>query len=223
MLSMCRECEAFAAFFTPQTDRPFIIDCGSNIGVTMLEWKFRWPGADVICFEPDPMAFRLLQMNVERNGIPAVRCINAAVAAFDGTVSLYGDISVGGDARGSSIDSGWGSRPGSGEQQVKCERLSPYLKGRRVDFLKLDVEGAEEQILHEIKSTLHEVDAAYVEVHETDQTVETNSIERVIALLQNAGFTAERQLRDTEYALPPSQRNWQLRVNARQTQVLCWR
>ena len=47
--------------------------------------------ARVICFEPDPDAFRLLKMNIELNGLPAVECIHAAVADFDGPSRLFGD------------------------------------------------------------------------------------------------------------------------------------
>ena len=51
--SMCRESDSFPAFFAPLGERPLIIDAGSNIGVSVLEWKFRWPQCEVICFEPE--------------------------------------------------------------------------------------------------------------------------------------------------------------------------
>jgi FkbM family methyltransferase len=220
---MCRQSESFPAFFTPATDRPLIIDCGANIGVTLLEWKHRWPGAEVICFEPDPHAFRLLQMNVDRNDIPSVRCINAAVDDCSATATLYGHIAAGGDARGNSIDRNWGWRPGSDEQQVACQTLSPYIAGRCVDFLKLDIEGVEERVLREIANHLDRIAAIYVEVHETAASGPSNSAQRITQLLQDAGFQIEIQQRDQSHSLPAAQRHWQGRVAARQTQLLCWK
>jgi len=220
---MCRQSESFPEFFTPRTDRPLIIDCGANIGVTMLEWKHRWPGAEIICFEPDPHAFRLLQMNVDRNDIPSVRCIQAAVSDHSGTATLHGEIAAGGDARGNSIDPSWGKRPGSDETQVQCVQLSTYLQNRPVDFLKLDIEGLEEQVLTEIGDHLQHVEAIYVEVHETAATAAYNSASRITERLREAGFEVELQCRDEAHSLPQSQRHWQSRVAARQAQLLGWR
>ena len=220
---MCRESGSFPAFFTPRTDRPLVIDCGANIGVTVLDWKHRWPGAEVICFEPDPHAFRLLQMTIDRNDIPSVRCINAAVGDTAGQVTLYGDISAGGDARGNSIERGWGWRPDSHEHQVPCVTLSDFIADRRVDFLKLDVEGVEERVLTQIADQLGQIDAIYVEVHETDGMIDRNAAERITDLLQRAGFHVQAEHRDPSCSLPASQRQWQRRVGARQTQLLCWR
>ena len=162
-------------FFEPRESEPVIIDCGANIGVSVLEWKTRWPMSRIICFEPDPDAFRLLTLNVERNDIPGVQCIHAAVTDFDGTTSLFGDMGHGADARGNSIHASWGQRENSDSVEVTCCKLSPYLAKHDVSFLKIDIEGAEESVLRESLSALQKVDALYVEVHETDEMMEQNS------------------------------------------------
>jgi FkbM family methyltransferase len=220
---MVRAIDEFPSFFTPRSPEPLIIDCGANIGISVLEWKTRWPMARVICFEPDPDTFRLLDMNIEQNDMPRVKCINAAVADFDGTTTLFGNVGKGSDARGSSIEADWGRRPGTSSIEVKCQRLSPYLTGQQVAFLKLDIEGAEQRVLSEIASQLHQVEALYVEVHETDELAPTNSVAGISDLLTSAGFTVESETRFEPHALPAHLDSWRQSVNASQTQLLCWR
>ena len=219
---MVRAIDDFPSFFTPREPEPLIIDCGANIGVSVLEWKSRWPMARVICFEPDPDAFRLLSLNVDRNDIPGVRCIQAALSDHDGRGKLFGDTGKGSDARGNSIRSAWGERPGSSCIEVPFQRLSPYLD-RPIAFLKIDIEGAEESVLRESCSQLHHVDAIYVEVHETSELREENSSERIGEVLTTAGFTIESESRFEPHALPAHLDTWRRQVDARQTQLLGWK
>ncbi len=220
---MVRAIDEFPSFFTPSSPEPLIIDCGANIGISVLEWKTRWPMARVICFEPDPDAFRLLDMNIEQNGVPGVKCINAALADFDGTTTLYGNVGKGSDARGNSIEAAWGQRPGTSAVEVKCQRLSPILTGQEVAFLKLDIEGAEQRVLGEIAAQLDQVAALYVEVHETEALAPTNSARQISDLLTSAGFTVESESRFEPHALPAHLDSWRESVDASQTQLLCWR
>jgi FkbM family methyltransferase len=221
--SMLRAIDDFPSFFTPTGASPLIIDCGANIGVSVLEWKYRWPMARVICFEPDPFAFELLQINVARNDLPGVECIEAALADFDGRAALHGDLGHGADARGNSLRPSWGRREDSEMIEVRCTRLAPYLAREPVAFLKIDIEGAEEVVLRDSSAALRSVDAAYVEVHETDELLDTNSLRDVERILRDAEFRIEIESRFGPHALPARLQRWQRRVGARQTQLLCWR
>ncbi len=221
--SMVRQIDEFPSFFTPTRDRPRIIDCGANIGVSVLEWKTRWPGAQILCFEPDPGAFAILQKNIEANDIPGVRCVSAAISDHDQMAPFFGDLSPGGDARGNSLDPAWGERSGSTQTTVACQRLSTHLACQDVDFLKLDIEGAEQRVLLEVADQLHRVQALYVEVHETDASLDANSSAAIEQLLSDAGFTIEAESRYDPHALPAHLSDWQQSVGARQTQLLAWR
>lgn len=220
---MIRASDEMPSFFRADGEDSLIIDCGANIGVSVLEWKTRWPMARVLCFEPDPDAFRLLKLNVERNDIPGVECIEAAVSDFEGTTALYGEMGVGSDARGNSIQPEWGEREGSSSANVRCVRLSRFLHGRRVAFLKLDVEGAEESILREISGHMDRVEAMYVEVHENDMLDQKNALDRILKHLREAGMTVEQEERYQPHALPEPWSEWASMSNSRQTQLLCYR
>lgn len=221
--SMVRQIDEFPSFFTPKGDRPLIVDCGANIGVSALEWKYRWPHAEIICFEPDPFASKILQTNIDKNDIAGIRCVHSAVSDCDGTVDFYGDLSPTADARGNSLEPAWADRAGSSKTSVTCTRLSPYLLDRDVSFLKLDIEGAEQRVLGEIAHCLDRVEAIYVEVHETDDSIEVNSLAAVEEILTKAGFTIEKEPRYSEHALPESLDQWRQETNAVLTQLLCWR
>jgi FkbM family methyltransferase len=221
--SMIRASDEFPSFFEPRESEPLIIDCGANIGISVLEWKTRWPMSRIICFEPDPDAFRLLSLNMESNDIPGVKCIHAAVADFDGKTLLFGDMGHGADARGNSIQPQWGEREASDSVEVRCCKLSPYLAKQEVSFLKMDIEGAEESVLRESFSQLHKVDALYVEVHETDEMMDQNSSDRIEKMLLDASFQMEKEMRFQPHSLPPDMNAWQQSVNANQTQFLAWR
>ena len=153
------------------------------------------------------MQFRLLTLNMERNDIPGVQCIHAAVADFDGETLLFGDMGHGADARGNSIQASWGQRETSDSVKVTCCRLSPYLAKHDVSFLKMDIEGAEESVLRESFNELRKVDALYVEVHETDDMMEQNSSDRIENLLVESGFHMEREMRfSTSFTTPRPER-----------------
>ena len=221
--SMIRQIDDFPSFFTPIGERPLIIDCGANIGVSVLEWKTRWPHAEIICFEPDPFASKILQMNVDKNDIPGIQCVHAAVSDCEGTVDFHGDLSPKADARGNSLNAAWAKRDGSSQTQVKCTRLSPYLAKRDVSFLKLDIEGAEQRVLNEIAGCLDRVHAIYIEVHETNMSGNVNSLAAIEKILSEAGFTIEKETRYSEHALPSKLDKWRQEVDAVLTQLLCWR
>ncbi len=221
--AMVRQIDEFPSFFQPSTDRPFIIDGGANIGVSVLEWKTRWPGSQIICFEPDPYAFAALKRNIDVNDIPSVRCFNVALSDFEGESNFFGDISPQGDARGNSIDPAWGDREGTMKSIVKCKKLSPFIGDHVVSFLKLDIEGAEQRVLTEIAGQLAQIEALYIEIHQTDASDGYNSAIEIASMIEKSGFTIEADCRQEENALPAHLAAWQEKVGARQTQLIAWR
>jgi hypothetical protein len=52
--------------FRPARRTPFVVDCGANVGVSAMFFKTVAPEAEILAFEPEPTAFRLLCDNVAR-------------------------------------------------------------------------------------------------------------------------------------------------------------
>ena len=57
--------------FIPRSEKndPIIIDCGANIGVSVVYFKKLFPKSKIIAFEPDPFLFKYLKKNIEKNGL----------------------------------------------------------------------------------------------------------------------------------------------------------
>ena len=169
--------------FESSNPRPRIVDCGANIGMAVLFFKAFRPDAEVIAFEPDPTAFARLARTIEMNGLRNVRPENAAVVDKDGTVALYFNPSASGSMT-ASIDPAWG---GEARQEVRAVRLSAWIQ-EPVDFLKLDVEGAEYDVVRDLIDTdaIRWVLDAVIEYHEL--ATRPDGVSRMVNALQAAGF-----------------------------------
>ena len=75
--------------FTPTRPDPLIFDCGANIGMAVHYFKWMYPRARIVAFEPDPATFELLKRNVETNGLQNVELYCEAVGGAPGTVPFY--------------------------------------------------------------------------------------------------------------------------------------
>jgi FkbM family methyltransferase len=159
--------------------RPHIIDCGSNIGMSILRFKTLYPEASVIGFEPHPATHAILAENVARNRLAGVTVHQAALSDREGAVELFME-------KERPLDMAVFPREGLSSVQVRAERLSSYLT-QEVDLLKLDVEGAEGAIFEDIAGSLGQVKNVACEYHHNHRS--QGRLSRILALLETAGFT----------------------------------
>jgi FkbM family methyltransferase len=132
-------------YFSTQAREPFIVDGGSNIGMSVLFFKALYPGARVLAFEPAQPAHDLLVRNVEANGLRDVEVHRAALGREDGEVPFFEDPDDPATFRMSARSE---RLPGTASP-VPQRRLS-HLLSEDVDLLKLDVEGSEDDVLAEL-------------------------------------------------------------------------
>src|SRR5512138_3563926 len=123
--------------FETDQPEPFILDGGSNIGMSILYFKRLYPAARIAGFEPDPEIFKILQENIESNKLQGVSIVNAGLGDETGRARFVADHSAGG-------------RIITGEDsiEVTIQRLSDSIT-QQVDFLKLNIEGEELPVLRE--------------------------------------------------------------------------
>jgi FkbM family methyltransferase len=119
-----------------------IADVGANQGLYSLYFSRRSPAGRVYAFEPDPTLFTALQGNVQRNCAANILLFNAAIADRIATLKLQSGRFNSGDNRIVSGDLAYGRGV-----EVNAIPLDHAITGNRLDFLKIDVQGFELQVL----------------------------------------------------------------------------
>lgn len=186
---------------------PYIIDAGANLGLASCYFKSRFPKAQVVAFEPDPRMQELFRWNMTVNGFEDVQLLACALSHAEGTAHFHGDLSSDiPHALGNSLMPGWGMQQATSSSiGVPTKRLSPFLN-RPVDLLKLDIEGAEWDVLQEAAPQLHLVRRIRMEVHET---VENPDIcHEIQQLLTASGFDVQVEERPLKSLLPEDALPW---------------
>ena len=136
-------------YFSASSPEPLIVDCGSNIGLSVLYFKRLYPKGRVIAFEPDGATFEMLERNVKSNNLPSVTLVKKALCDSVGSVPFY----VSPEKPGLLVQSMRKENLARSEvTSVESETLSSYLT-EPVDFLKMDIEGAEDQVLKDLNET----------------------------------------------------------------------
>lgn len=165
--------------FRSTSQVPYIIDAGANIGLSVIYFKQLFPGAEIVAIEPDTFIFETLKCNIDSFQYENVELVNRALWDEDTILKFH---SEGADAGriATSIDKGK-------LIQVQAERLAKYLAERnRIDFLKMDIEGAEYKVLMDSKNYLNKVQNIFVEYHSfigKDQ-----DLPELLEILKGAGF-----------------------------------
>ncbi len=133
-------------YFSSSSREPFVIDCGSNIGMAVLYFKRLYPNCSITAFEADDATFKVLERNVSTNGLEHVTLVNKALYDSKGTVTFYISPNQPGQLVQSTRKE---SLATSVAKVVESEVLSDYVT-RDVDFLKMDIEGAEDRVMNNL-------------------------------------------------------------------------
>lgn len=168
--------EQIYAFDAP-TSAPRIIDGGANVGLSILFFKKHYPGSRIIGFEPSPKVFEVLEQNIAAFEFDDVQLMQKAIWIEDAELQFHQD----------GADAGHVVHGGDGNETISVQAcsLKPYLQ-EPVDLLKLDIEGAEVDVLADCASALTNVQNLFVEYHSfADQPQRLNELTGV---LSEAGF-----------------------------------
>jgi FkbM family methyltransferase len=123
-----------------------ILDIGAHVGYySLLAAKLAGPTGKVISFEPDPDNYSLLLRNIEENGYTNITAVNQGITSTTGVGTLI--LSGLDNGRHSIYHHGL---PEKGSVSISTTSVDDYfgaLGWPTVDLIKMDVEGAELEVL----------------------------------------------------------------------------
>ncbi len=175
-------------YFKTNNPTPTILDCGANIGTSVLFFKWLFPNAIIHAFEPSPAIFAKLQKNVSDNHLTQVFCHNVALSDTKTTLSFFEPEGVAGSLTGSLTQARNAGKP----VEVQAIKLSDFISEyniNSIDYLKMDIEGAETAVIQNMDAAnaLHMIKQAGIEYHHQIAGQEA-SLGSFLNVFEKAGF-----------------------------------
>lgn len=164
--------------FSPSKDARTILDCGANMGLSVLYFSINYPDHHIIAFEPDPEIFAILEENVQTLGLKNVTLYQKAVWNKTGVLKFFTDAGMGGRVENSYTH--------QVPREIEAVPLQDFLTDD-VDFLKIDIEGAEEVVLSSCKDILHKARHIFFEYHNSITGPQT--LHKLVEMISLQGFT----------------------------------
>lgn len=132
-----------------------VVDIGANVGLAALYFMEKFPVTRLVCVEPEPANFQVLQRNL--HGTIAV-AVQAALDATDGTVKI------------DSSPQAYNARvsAATGTVEVAAISMPSLLQSQQldwVDLLKIDIEDYEQQVFIDDCAWLAQIGVLLIEIH----------------------------------------------------------
>jgi len=156
---------------------PYIIDAGANIGLSVIYLKKLYPKSEIFAFEPDISISDFLESNINSFNLDNISIIKKALWNKDGYKKFYSQ-----GADGGSFEN---VKENKSINEVETVRLRDYLN-KKVDFLKIDIEGAETDVLEDCQDLLLNVENLFVEYHSFVDKPQT--LHLILEILHKNGF-----------------------------------
>jgi FkbM family methyltransferase len=168
-----------------------IIDGGAHIGLATLYFKWLYPQGQVVAFEPNEKLATLWQRNIDNNGLTEVTLIQKALGKHEGEKKIFyfDKTAWRWYSTGSFYAGAWnGEQREQEEGQVTTTQLKRFIHELpRVDLLKLDIEGAELEVILSLgDSALSKIREIIFEFHPRGTG---QKMKELIQFLRRNGFT----------------------------------
>ena len=175
----CPEPEVLRTFLGLIRSTDLVYDVGAFVGIDSV--LFSRVGGAVVAIEPNPSTFEVLQETVRANRATNIVAVSVAAGSSDGEAGF--------EMQSSSsrlrLD-----QPAGNRTTVKVESLDTLAtaRGATPDAIKIDVEGAELEVLRGADKCLSKCRVLCIEVHLTKLPLSDGSPEGIWTLLKNYGY-----------------------------------
>ena len=167
-----------------KSDNLVFVDVGAHIGYyTCIAAKIIDKNGKVYAFEPEPFNYSLLIQNIRINNLKNVVPVNKAISDKIGKIRLF-----------LSYEGGQHSIAHSqccySSLEVEATTLDEFFKDKRVDIIKIDVEGAEPFVIRGGINVLKNVKCMFIEFSKSTLNYANISPEDYLESIENLGFKA---------------------------------
>gem|GEM_PF-6048208 len=138
----------------------------------------------VVIYEADPENSEFIERTIDQNGFDNVHVVNAAVSDSEETLTLK-------KRNPSSSSAGTTIRPPEPDDYMEIDeigavRLSDEIADKdHIDLIKIDIEGAEYEVIRDIASDLDVVDTLLIELHHANLGAE--KVKSICQILSSKG------------------------------------
>lgn len=171
-------------YFETDNPHPVIIDAGAHIGLATLYFKKLYPAAQIIAIEPQADNFALLEKNIWDNNLSQVSTYQLALSDHEGQQTFYFDQTAEWLSTASLLKGAWNQAQTDQSSLIVPTQTLAHFLTQPIDFLKLDIEGAEQIALLSAGEKIKQVKHLICEFHPT----QTQSLGTIINFLENHHF-----------------------------------
>ena len=191
-----------------------VVDIGGNIGMFVLWAAPQIPQGWIVSVEPNPVSLGCLKLNIERNGLDNVTAMQAAAGSDGGTIELIYYPGWEAMAYDAKVSAPWVYKQSAPARLVRwiiaglTNRQTPAEPAQRiiaplmslehimddhrievVNYLKLDCEGSEFEVLRNVSRTCWtRIERAAIEYHEFGRS---RRAAELVTILEGNGFKVE--------------------------------
>lgn len=166
-----------------------VLDIGTNFGTTILQFA-KYTGEKGSCygFEPDPVNFKICQANLQLNPFKNIYVDNIGLGNSEGSFKLIVDSESNRGCNKINIDA-----TGKESHTVTVKVLDNWVKEHavnKIDFIKIDVEGFEMNVLKGAEKVLQEHHPLlFIELDDHNLKLQNSSASELIYFLEQNGYS----------------------------------
>jgi FkbM family methyltransferase len=148
--------------FNLTSPQKVFVDLGANIGLFAIYMKNKYPDAKIICLEPDPDNFSILEKNIA--SYPNIYCECCGIWNKDINLKVYDKYNRGKkDSMAVEEDLEHGTVQG-----ISMKTLLNKYNIEKVDLLKIDIETSEKQLFsYDYEEWLPKIQTIVIELHDS--------------------------------------------------------